>query len=512
MATDTGAANRRLARNSLYMTVRMIVVIVVSLYTTRVVLNALGVADYGVYNVVAGFVILFGFLNNSLSTAVQRFYNVELANNGVKGAREVYCASFRIHLLLAIGILIVTEVAGWWYIPNKMVLPQGQLGAALWLFQFSIVSLFFNILYTPYMAAVIAHEKMDFYAVAEIFNNALKLGMAFSLPFLPGSKLIWYGIYNLIVAILVFVIYLWFCKKKFTEIKLGAVVPGKMYKEILAFSGWGATGAMAYTLREQGVNLVLNFFFGTVVNAARGITNQINGALSGFTTNLFVSARPQIIQSYSTGDYDRAWKLTYSLSKVMALLFFILALPVCLNIDYILKIWLGDTIPEYTAVFTIMLMATTFVSAFLSPISTVMHATGKLKFYSILSSASNLLTVPLAYIFLLIWKIPEIVYVALFATMVTNLLAALVSAKKYANLSCIKYTTAVILPSLAVVILAIPIGALPKFFFEENFILFLLETIYAFAVASILMYFVALSKRERHLVNEMALKIFRRKR
>lgn len=511
MATDTQAANRRLARNSLFMTVRMVIVILVSLYTTRVVLNALGVADYGVYNVVAGFVVMFAFLNNSLSTAVQRFYNVELANNGTAGAREVYCASFKIHLYLGLIVLVVTEAAGWWYIPNKMVLPPGQLEAALWLFQFSVVSLFFNILYTPYMAAVISHEKMDFYAVAEIFNNVLKLGMAFSLPFLPGSKLIWYGLYNLFIAILVFVMYLAYCKKKFPEIELGAAVPRKMFKEILSFSGWGVTGAFAYTLREQGVNLVLNFFFGTVVNAARGITNQINGALSGFTANLFVSSRPQVIQSYSTGDYDRAWKLTFSLSKVMFLLFFIMALPVCVNINYILKLWLGDNIPDYTAIFTIMLMATSLVSSFLSPISTIMHATGRLKFYSILSSGSNLLTVPLAYLFLLVYKIPEVVYVALFITMVTNLLAGLISARKYANLNCLGYVKSVIGPCLLILILAVPLGVLPTFFLTENFIIFILETIYCIIISSLLVYFIALSNQEKLMVKGLINKIIKRR-
>lgn len=508
--SDNTSANRRLAKNSVVMSVRMVIVLVVSLYTTRVVLNVLGVDDYGLYNVVAGFVLMFTFLNSAMSSATQRFYNVELGKNGIEGARLVYCSAFRIHLIIGVAVTLAAELFGTWYIPNEMVLPEGQLNAAMWIFHFSVISLFLNVIYTPYMAAVMAHERMGFYAGVEIINVLLKLGMALVLPIIPGSKLIWYGLYNLLISALVLALYYGYSKKNFEEIRLGTKVPGVLFKDMMTFCGWNIFGAIAYTLRDQGVNLVLNSFFGTVVNAARGISNQVNGALQGFIGNLVTPARPQVIQSFSRGEIARSWNLTFSVSKMSLLFFLLMALPICFEIDYILKLWLGDDVPQYTSVFVILLLVTNTFGTLMSPISTMVQACGKLRYYSILSSSSNLMTVPLAYLFLKFFDTPELVYIALFITMSTNVLAGLISAHKYAYLSYRAYCNAVIVPCMFVICCSVPIGFICTYLFPPGLLRLIAQFVICTAWVSALSYVLAFNKNERIFVVKFITKIFRR--
>lgn len=500
---DNSSDNKRIAKNSLFMSIRMVIVLLVTLYTTRVVLKVLGVEDYGVYNVVAGFVSMFAFLNNAMSSATQRFFNFELGHNGVEGARRVYCASLMIHLLLALTICIVAEPVGWWYLHDKMVLPEGRMAAAEWIFHFSVLSLFVQILNAPFSAAVVAHERMDFYSVMSVFDVCLKLIMAIALPFVKGDSLIFYGLFYLVLTVLNTVIYYLYCKRQFEEIRFGAKAPASMFKEMLSFSGWSVFGSVAYMLREQGVNLVLNSFFGTVVNAARGVANQVNGALQGFIGSIVTPSRPQVIQSYSRGNYSRTWNLTFSISKITCLFFFLMSLPICFEADFILKLWLGDAIPEHTRNFIIIMLATNTIGTFVAPVSTVMHATGKIRFYQILSSASNLLSVPLAYCFLRIDDIPEFAYWALLVTCITNVLAGLISAHKYAGLSYRTYFKSVVWPCLCVILLTIPFAFVPHLFISQGIVRLIVELLTCVSVTSVISYYVALNAEERSLVIQL---------
>ena len=508
---SNSSANKRIARNSIYMTIRMVIVLIVSLYTTRVILDVLGVEDYGLYNVVAGFVYMFTFLNGAMSSASQRFYNVELALNGISGAKIVFNASLRIHIIIGLIIVAVLEPIGLYYIPNVMIIPHGQLNAALIIFHFSVAAMFFNILCTPYTAAVMAHEKMDFYALVETLNVFLRLGMVLILPFLPGSKLIWYGFYYFLISIIILAIYMIYCYLHFSEIRIEGRVPRSMFKDMMSFSGWGIFGAIAYSLRDQGVNLVLNAFFGTIVNAARGIAAQVNGALSGFTSNLVIPSRPQVIQSYSQGDKQRAWTLTFSISKISFIVFFMMSLPVCFEIRYILKLWLGDDVPEYAGIFIILTLLTNTFGTLVSPVSAIIHATGKMKFYQILSSASNLMSVPLAYLFLVIYDNPILVYIALFITMGTNLLSGLISAHKYAELSYVEYVKSVFIPCITTILLSIPLCLPIYFIFPDSIYRFLTLSAYSFIVVAFISYRFTLNDSEKLMIRNITNKLLHRR-
>lgn len=501
------SANNRIAKNSVFMSIRMVIVLLISLYTTRVILNVLGVEDYGVYNIVAGFVTMFSFLNEAMSSTVLRYFNYELGSKGTDGAAVVFKAAVVIHIILAIIIVFITEPVGLWYLHNKMVLPEGRMIAAEWIFHFSLLSLFVNVLTAPFIAAVMAHERMDFYAFIGILDAVIKLIMVVILPFIAFDKLIIYGLFFFLVSCIDFTIYVWYCIHNFSEINLKSNVSPSLYKEMLSYSGWSVLGSISYILREQGVNLVLNSFFGTIVNAAKGVANQVNGALQGFTSSLVTPSRPQVIQSYSQGNLERTWRLTYSISKLAFLVFLMMSLPICLEINYILHLWLGETVPPHTSTFIIIMLVTNTYGTFVSPISTVMNATGKIRFFQIISSFSNLMSVPLAYLFLTMDAVPEYVFIALLITMFTNLLAGLISAHKFAKLSFLDYFKSVFLPCTIVALVSTPLGYIPHTLLPEGFVRLIVECIYYVIVVASIAYMFALDTGEKNMIKTLLLRI-----
>lgn len=505
--SDNTIENKRIAKNSVYMFIRMLFVLCINLYTTRVILEVLGVEEYGVYNVVVGFVALFSFINNSLAGSTQRFFNYELGKNGLQGAQQVYVVSILIHLLLGIIVVAASEPVGLWYIRDKMVLPEGSINAAIWVFHFSVVSLFINILSAPYVAAVLAHEKMNAYAIIGVIDAINKLAIVYALQLLESNKLIWYGALYMTSSLVMALLFFVYAKCSFVEIKLKGGINSRIFRQLLSFSGWNVFGSFAYVLREQGVNLVLNAFWGPVVNAAKGISNQINGALQSFISNITTPTKPQVVQSYARGDENRSWTLTYSISKLSCIFFFAVAMPICLEVEYLLNLWLGDNIPEHTELFIIFLLSTNVFGTLVMPISSIVSAAGKIKYYQLLSSASNILTVPLAYIFIRSFHEPEAIYLALFITMVTNHIVGLLSAKKHAKLSIADYFHKVILPLLYVIVIAIPIPLILRLLMPESFFRLVIVSVVGCLSTCLLAYSFALTKEERNLVNGLLHKL-----
>lgn len=507
---DNTANNKRIAKNSLYMSIRMVFVLLISLYATRAVLKALGVEDYGVYNVVAGFVSMFAFLNTSMASATQRFFNFELGKNGEAGANVVYNTAFVIHLLLAIIVVIVTIPVGLWYLHHEMVLPEGRMFAAECIFYFSVAALFVTIITVPYTAAVMAHERMNFYAIVGIIDAILKLVVVLILPYLSGDHLIWYGTLYLATTILDLIFYLSYSKSHFPEIHFVQSSPRHLFGPMLSFSGWGLLGSFSFILRTQGTNLLLNAFFGPAVNAAKGVAEQINGALNTFIGNIITPARPQVIQSYSQNNFDRAWHLTYSVSKLVTIIFFMLALPISLEINFILHLWLGNNVPEHTNWFVILILLAGFFGSMTNPISIIIHATGKVRFYHLVSSISNLFSLPLAYVLLTFSPIPEYAFVAMALTMLSNYIAALVSAKRHGRLAFGEYSRKVLLPIGKVIALASPICLSIAFCMSEGWLRLLCVVPISFFTIILVAFFFALNKREKELVQSVFNKLLKR--
>jgi len=500
---DNSSANKRIAKNSIFLTIRMVIVLLISLYTTRVVLKVLGVEDYGVYNVVCGFVSMFTFLNVSMSNGIQRFFNFELGKNGEEGANRVFVTSLIIQALLAILIIVLVESFGLWYLHNKMVIPEDRMLAAEYIFQFSVISFLFVIMQAPFSASVMAHEKMDFYAVVSVLDAVLKLAIVLILPLLSGDSLIWYGVLMLGINAVNFFLYFVYSKARFPEIKMKRVFDKPLFKSMLGFSGWNLFGSFSGIMQEQGINLVINFFFGPIVNAARAVATQVNAGLEGFVTNITMPVRPQVVQSYARGDNHRMMNLTFSISKLSCCFLMMMAVPVSIEIEYVLHIWLGDSVPEHAAAFTVIILFSSIISNLNAATSNVVHATGNMKNYQFWSSIVKISSVPIAFFVLKYYAQPELALLIVFVCRLAGHIVGLFIVRTLVGLSLREYFIKVVIPILVVTALSITVALPIHFYMAENFWRLLLVTLISVSSAGLSLYFIAFDKNERNLATQL---------
>lgn len=499
--------NKRIAKNTAFLYIRMVFVLLVGLYTSRVVLTVLGVSDYGVYNVVAGFVSLFAFLNATLSSSLQRFYNYEEGEKGELGFYNVFFVGIRVHILLAFILLVLLETIGIWYINSIMVLPEGRLQAAHVLFQFSVLSLFIVVLEIPFSSAIIAKEKMDFYAVVSILDVIMRLVIVLLLPYIPRDKLIVYGFLQLMVTAVNFVLYLGYTKNKIVHLRFFGKADRSLLKKLLAFSGWNLFGTFVYMLKGQGVNLLLNVFFGTIVNAARGVAYQVNSALSGFTTNISMSFRPQMVSSYAVGNYSRSYNLFQTQSKICYCLNLMLIIPIIFEIDLILGLWLGESIPENTNIFTILVLLDALVCTLNTPVTQIVFATGNIKLYQIITSTVNVFLLPICWL-LLSWGLEAwSVFVVTIIVSIVNQVASVYAMHKVFVFSMQAYLKQIILPCF---LMTLMVPLLPYIIYctmDDSVIRLLLITLTCVIVTLVLLYLLFLTDSEKDIAKSYIDKI-----
>lgn len=503
--------NERIAVNTVFLAIRMVLVLIISLYTTRVLLSALGIEDYGIYNVVAGFVSMCSFISTSMASGIQRFYNYESGKNGLDGARRVYNVGIRIQALLSFILLCIIELIGVWYIQYKMVLPPERLSAAMWVFQAALLSLVLTMLSVPYNAAIMSHEKMHYYAFLGILDALLKLAIAFVIKYSNSDKLIIYAFLLSSVSAFNLLLNYSYSKYNFEEIKLTRHSDGVLLKTILIFSGWNAFGTMARTMRTQGVGMVLNLFFGPVVNAAQGVAGQVKSAFQALVANLTTASRPQIVKSYSRGEIERTIKLMFSISKLVVYLLFIFAYPILLELPTILKLWLGDNIPDHTIVFVRLVVITMFVTDLHMVTSAVVHATGKMKTYQLVCSTLNLLIIPLAYIAMKLGAPAEIAFwLGLFIEVAVQI-ASLLILRKLISYSIRSYCKEILFPLLKVVFISCSLPLFPYLLMKQSVWRLLIVTIIAICYTSIVVYRWGLKPNERYLVQNFTKKLIKHK-
>ena len=448
--------NKRIARNTAFLYIRMAVVMIISLYTTRIVLQVLGVVDYGIYNVVCGFVALFNFFNTCLNTGANRFYNIAIGKKEEGGVKRVFNAALAIQIVLIIIIVLLIESIGLWYLNNKMVIPDGRLYIANLIFQFAVFSLVMLVLQTPYSAVLLSYEKMDYYALVSIVDVLLKLGFVIALQYVTVDKLLFYGLLMMVVSIINFLMYYVYCRKHFAEMRIHLPIDKQTFKELFSFSAWSLLDPITMTAKGQGSNMVLNFYFGPIVNAAYGIANQISGAIDGFTQNIAVAFRPQIIQSYSCGEYERTKKLMYSMSKINFMLHLMLILPVVIEIKYILGIWLGDDYPSYAATFTPLVMVIATINCLHAPISTVMVATGKIKKIKTVSLFVICSVIPISIVCFLLKFPPEATFITLLCLTLINIATSvIIMCQTFKALTIGDYIKSVLFPCTLFTVLVI---------------------------------------------------------
>ncbi len=429
----------------------MMFIILVSLYTSRVILKTLGVEDYGIYNVVGGFVSMFGFLNTAMSATTQRYITYSLGTENTAQLNKVFSNCVMTHILIALIVLLFAESVGLWFLFNKMIIPESRMTAAFVVFQCSVVSTVVLILSVPYNADIIAHEKMSAFAYISIVEVTLKLLIVFLLKFSGIDKLIFYGILLLIVQCSIRLIYGSYCKRHFEETKFRIIWDFSLFKEMLSFAGWNLWGGVSNIMYTHGVNLLLNLFFGPTVNAARGIAIQVQNAISQFANSFQMAINPQITKSYAQRDYAYMHKLVFRSSKFTFILLFILSLPIFTETEAILKLWLG-VVPNWTVVFLRLMLCIVIIDSVANPFMVSVAATGNVKLYQSIIGGTMLLIVPTSYIFLKLGCAPNIVFITHLFFAVLTFILRLFIVKRLIHFSIIEYCKVCIFKIIAIVV------------------------------------------------------------
>ena len=437
----------RIAKNTFYLYIRSLFVLFISLYTSRVVLRELGVVDYGIFNIVGGVIGMLAFLNSNMRTTYLRYFNVEMGQGNDAGVKSLFHSALAVQLILAAIIVVLAESVGLWFVENKLVIPAERMDAAFWVYQSAIASFLLTIFSAPFGAAITAYERMGAFAVISIIDAVLKLGIVLLLPYIPHDKLITYALLMLLISLLNIFFYFYYCKKRLPIITVALNWNKENLRSMFSFSGWSIMDLLSYTLISQGINIVLNLFFGPVVNAARGISYQVHNAVNQFIHSFQISFRPQLTKSYASGDYDYMKQLFFSGTKISYYLIFTLSLPIILETPYILHLWLGENVPDYTVVFTRLVLLTAFVSAFANPTSGVVYATGRIKWFSIIVSGLNLMIIPIAYLFLWLGYGPVSAFVVCFVMAILVQLTRIIVTSRLTVISLSDYFLHVIMPT-----------------------------------------------------------------
>lgn len=411
---------------------------------SRIVLEELGVSDYGIYSLVGGIVALFGFLNSSMSSATQRYLAFDLGKKDEKKLQKTFSVTLTIHIAIAILILIVAETIGLWYVNNKVVLPSERLFAANVVYQFSVLTALIGIIQVPYDSLIIAYEKMNVYAYISIVEVGLKLGLVFLLVVYGGDKLIAYSAMMFFVSLIIRIAYQIYCRRSYKASKYKFEYDKLYFKELLGYSGWNLFGGLASVSRGQGINIVLNLFFGTVVNAAYGLTLQVQSAVNQFVTNFQRAVNPQIIKTYSEGNLERTHKLIIQSSKFSFLLMLLLVAPILFNTDFILNLWLKNP-PEYTSIFVQLSLIGVLIDCISGPLMVAVQATGKIKNYQIVIGSLIILTLPIAAFWLYLGGKPAVVFYSIILINILSLISRLFFIKGLLALKISKFLKVVIL-------------------------------------------------------------------
>lgn len=500
--------NKKIAKNTLFLYFRMLLVMVVTLYTSRVVLHELGIDDYGIYSVIGGVVSLFAFFNLSVCTSTQRYITYELGRPD-GDVSKVFSACMKVHIWMSLLILLVSETIGLWFINNKMVFPDGSIRAVNWVYQLSILSCIATVLKFPYNALVLAHERMSFYAYNSIAEVLLKLVIVFLLTIFPSDKLVWYILMLLMVTILITLWYALYCKIQFPNIKYVKVTDKKLYTSIVAFSGWASFGGLANMGYQQGVNIIVNIFYGVALNATIGIATQVNSAVSQFVNGFQQAINPQLIKSEASGEKNRQVSLIYTSSKFSFLIMLIISYPLICNIDYVLGLWLGNC-PPFVGVITSLVIIGALIESISGPLWVTIYATGKIHSYQILISIVLLLNLPLSYICshmgMAVWNI----YLIRIGLFVTALAVRLMYLRNLITLNIGGFLKKVVAPLLAICsILGLNEMLLVKYIgYANNFQMFLLQTLYLISFSIIIIYIIGVSKSEASKLKSMVFKRF----
>jgi conserved hypothetical transmembrane protein; putative transmembrane protein len=412
MSESTIQKNKRIAKNTFFLYVRMLIIMAISLYTSRVVLNMLGVEDFGLYNVIGGVVSFLAFLNSSMSVSVQRFLSFEMGQNGSeRKIAKIFSMSLNIHLLIALLVFVILETVGLWFIKNEMNIAPDRMDAAIFVFHFSVLACCVNFVRVPYMALIIAYEKMEIYAYVSIVEAILKLLLVYLLVLGDFDRMSFYSVLTFIATCILTLIYIICCRAKFKSSKYVYFWDKALFLKLTGFASWSALGELSWVATIQGVNIILNIFFGTIVNAARGISIQVNAAINSFVSNFQTAINPQIIKSYADNDLSTMLSFVYRGTRFSFYLILLVSLPLYFNMDFVLRLWL-HIVPDYTSEFCCLVIINILLDTLSNLFATVAKAYGKIRNYQMIVSFLLLLNFPVSYLVLALGASPvSVLYV-----------------------------------------------------------------------------------------------------
>lgn len=446
---------KRIAKNTLMLYGRMLFSMVVSLYTSRVVLNALGVEDYGIYNIVGGFVGMFSLISGSLSSSVSRFLTFELGKGDMEKLKRVFSTSLIIHIGLSLIVLVLAESVGVWFVNHKMVIPADRLYAANWVFQASVAAFCLSLLNTPYNASIVSHERMGAFAFIGVLDVCLKLAIVLFIAHSPWQfdRLIIYSLLLVVIGLLNQSLYWNYCHKHFEECRIRLVWDKEYVKEMGSFAGWNFIGCTALLLKDQGVNILLNLSFGPIVNAARGIANTVNGAVGSFANNFMTALKPQITKSFAANDYRYCHSLVERGSRFSFYIMFLFTLPLCLETEFVLTLWLKQY-PEHTVNFVRLVLVLSLSDILSHTLITLLVSTGKIRNYQLVVGGVLLLNFPLSYLALELGFAPESTMVVAIFISVCCMVLRLLFLRKMVGLSMRAFLKNVYLNVITVALLS----------------------------------------------------------
>lgn len=494
--TNFAENNKRIAKNTLLLYLRMLFMMAINLYTSRIVLNTLGVEDYGIYNVVGGIVAMFGFINSSMSSATQRYITFAMGKANFDNLQKIFSTTIQIHILISVIIVILGETIGLWFMYEKMQIPAERLEAAFWVLQLSILSTVIVIISVPYNADIIAHEKMSAFAYISILEAIFKLAIAYILIISSVDKLILYAILIVVVQIIIRFCYSYYCNKHFKETKYKHIWDKGLFKEMVSFAGWSIFGNLSAVLFSQGLNMLLNLFFGPVVNAARAIAVQVQNAIQNFVTNFQMALNPQITKTYAKKELNEMHKLMFRSARFSFYLLFFLSLPILFETDFILTIWL-KTVPENTVIFLRIIICTSLIYSLANPLIIANQATGKVKNYQIVCGGILLLILPISYICLKLGLPAYSVFVVHFIMEAIAQVGRMIMLRPLIKIRIIEYVKNIYIPVIFVVLFSIITPFIVYTNIEKSTIRFFTVCLTCFLSVGLVAYTIGLSKNEK---------------
>ena len=496
--SDNSQNNKRIAKNTFFLYIRMVLMMLIGFFTTRVLLEKLGENDFGIYNTVAAFVAMLGFLNTAMSNGIQRFINFEFGRGDVAKAIKYISNSIAVQLCIAGALLLLFETVGIWFLSNKLNIDETDMFAAKTVFHLSVMTLVLNVVTTTFNAVIIAKEKMDFYAYISIVEIIAQLAIAYLISVSPSNRLVIYATLLLVLTLLLSIIKIIYSKKIQPAIKIIPSIDRVHFKELFSFSGWNLFGAASGTIKSQGINILMNIFFGVKVNAARGIAFQVLSGVQKFTSNFQVAINPQITQSYSSNDRERYLALTYTSAKISFYLMWVMTLPILFSIDAVLKIWLGENIPEYTNIFVIVILLTGLIDSLGSSISASFYATGRIKKYQITVSTITIMVLPISYF---LYKLGCPPVTSMYVSLVLSIFAQIARVLIWCNTikaSAFVYLKQIVIPALVIVVVTSGMMYfINELFNGQNASLLILNFIISFILNVVCIFFIGINSEER---------------